>query len=110
MMLSFSNQNEQAIDFSWRAIFKVALAVAIVYLLYLIRDVFVLIIFGLVLSLLFNPAIDFLQKLKFSRLGATFLVYFFIVVLLGLIIYWVLPPFINEIQELSQPFPIYFGK
>jgi len=110
MMLSFSNQNEQAIDFSWRAIFKVALAVAIVYLLYLIRDVFVLIIFSLVLSLLFNPAIDFLQKLKFSRLGATFLVYFFIIVLLGLIIYWVLPSFINEIQELSRPFPVYFGK
>lgn len=100
----------RVLDISWGTILKISLAFLIFYIIYLVRDVLVWFIFALIVSVLFNPAINFLRKLKIPRVLSVIFVYVAIFGILGLIIYLTAPMFILEIQQFSQLFPQYFEK
>jgi len=102
--------NERVFDISWSTILKVGIAFLIFYLLFLIRDLVVWLIFAIIISILFNPAIDFLQKRRVPRVLSAVLVYVSIFGLFGLSIYLITPSFITEIKNFSQNFPQYFEK
>lgn len=82
--------------------------VFLVYFLYLIRDILFWVLSGLIISVLFNPAIGFIQKLKISRGLATGLVYSSVLTALFFMVYWVVPVFKSEIYQISLGFPQYF--
>jgi predicted PurR-regulated permease PerM len=103
-------ENNHILDISWRTILKVAVAVLGFYVLYLIKDILIIIIFSLVISILFNPAIDFLQRKKIPRLFGTILIYVLFFGFLGLLVYIIAPVFISEIVQFIQLFPQYFEK
>ena len=108
-MFGITNSNK-AIDVSWSAIFKVVFVVFAAYFLYLTKDIFFWVVSGLIISILFNPAIGFLQKFKISRGVATAFVYLSVVAALFLMVYWVVPVFKGEIFQIAQGFPQYFDK
>lgn len=101
---------EKTLDISWGTILKIVLTFLCFYLLFLVRDILILIIFAIIISILFNPAIDFLQKRRIPRVLSVSLVYVFIFGFLGLFIYLIVPVFIFEIQQFTQFFPQYFEK
>jgi len=101
-------ENKKAADISWNAIIKIALTLVIGYALYLARDVLLLTLFGLIISVLFNPAINFLRKFKISRTIATLFVYFSVLGALAMMIYFLAPVIVVETQQLGQLFPVYF--
>jgi predicted PurR-regulated permease PerM len=96
-------------DISWNSIFKVVVMVFLVYSLYLVRDILFWVVSGLVISVLFNPAIGFIQKFKISRGLATAFVYLSVLSVLFFMVYWVTPVFKSEIYQISQAFPRYFN-
>jgi len=98
------------LDISWGAIIKIAFAVILIYTLYMARDVLLITFFGLVISMLFNPAINLLQKMKISRVIASSFVYFITLGIMGTAIYLVSPVFMVEMQQLAQRFPTYFER
>jgi len=100
----------RVLDISWGTILKLTVAFFTLYLLYLIRDILVWVVFGLILSVLFNPAVDFLSRKYFPRVLATILVYVLVFGILGFLIYSTAPLFVSEIQQFSQMFPEYFEK
>ncbi len=100
--------DEKILDISWKTIFKFAIAFFCFYILYLIRDLLVWFLFALIISILFNPAIDFLQRKKVPRILGVIFVYFNIFTALSFLIYFTAPMFITEIQQFSQFFPQYF--
>ena len=102
--------SSRVLDISWGTILKLTVAFFSLYLLYLIRDILVWVVFGLILSVLFNPAIDFLQKKYFPRVLATILVYVIVFGIIGFLVYSTAPLFVSEIQQFSQFFPEYFEK
>jgi predicted PurR-regulated permease PerM len=102
--------SEKILDISWGTILKIAIALLCFYVLYLIRDILILVIFALIISVLFNPAINFLRKLKIPRVLSVIFVYLAIFGILGLVIYWTAPMFVSEIQQFSQLFPQYFER
>ena len=53
---------EKVLDISWKTILRIAIAGLVFYLLYFVRDILIWIIFAIIISVLFNPAINFLQK------------------------------------------------
>jgi len=108
-LINFGDKN-QSLDVSLAAILKIAAAIIIFYSLYLVRDILLWVLFGLIISVLFDPAIDFLQKFRISRPLAVFLVYFTALGLFGWTIYLIAPILIAEIQQFSQLFPLYFEK
>jgi predicted PurR-regulated permease PerM len=102
--------NEKILDISWGTILKIGIAFLVFYFLYLIRDILIWFIFALIISILFNPAIDFLQKRKVPRGISTIFIYIFAFGILGLLIYFTTPVFISEIRQFTQLFPQYFEK
>ncbi|HOX30552.1 MAG TPA: AI-2E family transporter [Candidatus Paceibacterota bacterium] len=106
----FSKQEDGKLDISWRAIFKLVVVFFSAYVIWIIKDILILFLFGLVISVLFSPAIDFLQRLRVARTLAVFLVYVAILGMLGSFVYLIAPVFIVEIEQFSVLFPIYFEK
>lgn len=102
--------DNRTLDISWGTILKISLAFIIFYIIYLVRDILVWFIFALIISVLLNPAINFLYRLKVPRRLAVILVYVTIFGFLGLIVYLSAPIFVIEIQQFSQLFPQYFEK
>lgn len=103
-------KQERVLDISWETIFKIFLAAICFYLLYLIRNILVWFVFAIIISVLFEPLINFLQKRKIPRLASVLLVYFAIFGLVSFLIYSTVPLFITEIRQFSQFFPQYFEK
>src|SRR4030042_1533239 len=98
------------LDISWGTIFKIAFIAFLFYIIYLIRDVLILSIFALIISILLNPLINFFQKKRVPRVIAVIFVYVGIFGLISLLIYSLASVFIIEIQKFSNIFPEYFEK
>lgn len=103
-------EEKTLLDITWRTILKICLAGALVYFLYLIRDIIVWLIFALTISILFNFLIDFLEKKKIPRILAVILVYVALFSALGFFIYQTAPIVLSEFRQFSQNFPVYIQK
>lgn len=101
---------EKILDISWGTIVKIGLAIVFFYLIYAVRDVLIWFVFALVISVLFNPAIDFLQKRKIPRVAGAAFVYVAVFGVLGLVIYLMVPIFTSEIVDFSLSFSDYFER
>jgi predicted PurR-regulated permease PerM len=101
---------EKILDVSWESIFKIAIAIIGFYILYLIKNIVVWFIFALIISVLFNPAIDFLQRKRVPRVVAAVFIYIFVFGLIALFIYSTGSVFVSEISNFSKVFPQYFEK
>lgn len=106
----FSKHDNELLDISWRAILKLVVVFLAAYVIWIVKDILILFLFGLVISVLFSPAIEFLRRLRVSRTLAVFLVYISILGVLGFIINLIAPVFIMEIEQFSVLFPVYFEK
>ncbi|MFH1643482.1 MAG: AI-2E family transporter [Patescibacteria group bacterium] len=100
----------QTLDISWGTILKIAFASFCFYITYLIRDILVWSLFALIISVLFEPAIDFLIRKKVPRSLAVSLIYVSAFGILALAIYWIFPILFVETKQFSQLFPQYFEK
>jgi len=98
------------LDISWGTIIKTIAALGGLYFLYLIRDMLIWFIFALVISILFNPAINFLRKLKVPRVMGTILIYLALFVLIGGFIYMVSFSLVQELVKFSSNLHLYFDE
>ena len=96
------------LDISGSAILKISAAIIAFYVLYQIRSILVWFLFALVISILFEPPVSFLTRLKIPRILSVIFVYVAFFGLLTLIAYITIPMLINEIQEFSRILPQYF--
>ena len=104
------NNKTQVLDISWGTILKTSLAFFCFYIIYLIKDILVWSVFALIISVLFEPAIDFLNRRGLPRFLSVSLVYLTIFSLLALTIYWIFPLLFIELRQFSQLFPQYFER
>ncbi|MCP6719262.1 MAG: AI-2E family transporter [Patescibacteria group bacterium] len=103
-------EEDKVLDISWVTISRIAVAFLGFYVLYLIRDILIWIIFALVISILFNPVISFLERRRIPRAISSVLIYVIIFSILSLLLYWIIPIFVFEIQQFTQLFPQYFER
>jgi len=104
------NLSSRVLDISWGTIMKIVLAMGALYFIFLVRDILIWFIFALVISVLFNPAINFLRKARVPRVLGSILVYLGIFGLLGSFIYTLAPLLFTELQQFSLNLPIYFDQ
>lgn len=102
--------SEKILDISWRTILKISIAIIIFYILFSVREILIWFVFALTISILFNPAVNFLQRKKIPRGLAVVLIYVGIFGLLSLLIFLIVPLLISEIQIFLESFPQYFEK
>ncbi|MBI2041800.1 MAG: AI-2E family transporter [Candidatus Nealsonbacteria bacterium] len=99
----------KTLDISWETILKIAVAAGFFYVLYLLRNILIWVIFALIISVLFDPAVNFLKKFM-PRILAVILIYVSVFGIIGMSIYLVAPLFVKEINQFSQDFPTYFER
>ena len=102
------NNQARVLDISWNTILKLAVGGLVIYILFLTKDIVVWVLFGLIISILLDPAIDFLQRLRVPRVLGSIGVYSVIFGIVAFIIWGTAPFFVNEIQRFSKLFPQYF--
>lgn len=100
-------EDKNLLDISWGAILKILLAVIVVYLLYQIADILVWSIFALIISILFNPVIEFLRKTGIPRVVAVISVYLVFFGALAALIYLGTPSIYEELKRFSLLLPEY---
>ena len=101
---------EQSLDISWQAIIKVLITGFALYLLFLTRDIVIWFCFALIISLLVEPAVNFLRWLRLPKVLAVVVIYLAIFGVLGLMLYLTAPIFVFELNQFSQHIPEYFEK
>jgi predicted PurR-regulated permease PerM len=101
-------EREQVLDISWGTIGKIFIAIFVFYFIYLTREIALWFFFALAMSVLLDPAINFLRKFWIPKIVAVFFVYFSIFGILGALTYLIAPIFISEVKQLSQNLPDYF--
>ncbi len=101
---------EQRLDISWGTIIKVLAIGLTLYILYLVRDIVVWFCFALIISLLADPAVNFLRKFKIPKIISVIIIYLSVFGAIGLLIYAISPLFVEEIKQFSQNIPEYFEK
>ncbi len=99
----------EMIDITWRAIFKVSVAIILFGLIFLLKDIIIWAFIALFISILFDPLVDFLEKKKINRAFGAVLVYFSALLVCGLLAFIVVPPLVEETQYFSSLFSQYFN-
>lgn len=103
-------KEEKTLDISWNTILKIGVAILFFYLIFSVRHILTWLIFALIISILLEPAIEFLEKRKIPRALATALIYLLLFCFIGFLVYFSALPLFNELQKLAQLFPQYFEK
>mgnify|MGYP000467321802 CR=1 FL=1 len=102
-------KEEKTLDLSWSTIFKIAVFLFFVYLIYLIKEILVFTLFAFVISFLIEPIITVLEK-KLPRIISVLIVYFFIFFFVGYLIFFLVSPIFSESQKFIKSIPDYFER
>jgi len=97
----------QTLEISWRSIFRIVITFFALYTVFLIQDILLLSVFGLVIAILFEAPIRILSKKMPKGLAIIFL-YSSVLVLLSFLIYLPASSLVDETKEFINLFPVYF--
>jgi Domain of unknown function DUF20. len=91
-------KEERTLDLSWKTIFRICAFLFLLYLLYLVKDILVLILFAFILSFLVEPAISFLEEKRISRPISVLFIYLFLFSFLGILIFFLVSQFFQSLK------------
>ena len=97
--------NRQIIEISTNTILKILLFLLGIALLYLVRDVLLILLLSIVIASGIDPGVRKLQRLRFPRPLAVLVIYIGTIALFGLVFYLIVPPFMSEMRSFAQTFP-----
>ncbi len=102
--------NQPFLNITWGSIFKICVAVILMYILFVVKDIIVWFIFALMIAILFNFPIDYLEKKKVPRILSAVVLYLSIFALIALFIYESAPVLLSEFKDFALKFPDYLKK
>lgn len=105
-----SEEKQLTINISTSTIVKIIVVIAILGILYMLRDVLLMLVVAIVLASALNPWVNALQRKRVPRIVATLFIYLaffgsFIIVLILLI-----PPIATEVTDIAKNFPTYYER
>jgi predicted PurR-regulated permease PerM len=98
------------INISTNTVIKITLFALALYFLYLIREILAIVFVAIILSSAIDPLVDWLQKKKIPRTLSILTIYVLGLLLIGGMLYLILPPIIAQLFDLAENFPRYFDK
>lgn len=98
------------INISTLTIVKILLTLLLVYFLFIIKDVIIILFVSLVLASALDPWVDWLKKKKIPRSVSVICIYLIAFLIIGSILFLLIPPISQEIGQLASNFPKYFEK
>lgn len=90
------------IEISTGTIFRAILILLALWFLYLVRDVIMLLFISIIIVSALDPIIDWLQRKKICRSVGVLLVYFILLIVIGLSISFLIPPIVEQFKDFSS--------
>jgi len=91
-------------------VIKILLMFILFYFLFLIREILAVLFISLVLASAIDPWVDWFEKRKIPRGISMFIIYFFVFAIIALVLYLLIPPIIEQVNDLAKNFPQIFEK
>lgn len=92
------------------SVLKIILLFIGLWLLYLIRDVLIILLVVSVISIALEPFVVKLEKDKIPRSISVIVIYLALLAVIGLAIYFIIPPVANQIKDLALNLPYYSSR
>jgi predicted PurR-regulated permease PerM len=102
------NNKRVTFDISYAAFLKTIVIVLLLLFLYLVRDLLLLMVVAIVIASGIDSWVDFLQKKKIPRWVSVIFTFLILVSLIVLIFSLLIPPIIDQVQQLAKILPQYF--
>jgi predicted PurR-regulated permease PerM len=102
--------NESKVHISTGIIFRTILVLLAIWFLYLVLDILALLFISVIIVSAIDPAVDWMQKKKIPRSVGVLLIYLVLFSILGVSIYFIIPPLVEQAQELGRDFPTYYQR
>lgn len=94
---------------SYSSILKVFIVIIGIWFLYQILDVVAIVIFSIIVSSVVAPIIDKMQVYKIPRVLGGLIIYIALIIAIGLVLFLLVPPLIQEIANLSKQLPYFIN-
>lgn len=95
------------VDITWRSIIRFFVVCLIIYSLFYFSQILLWIFLALVISFLFNPIIDVIERKKISRPIAASVIYGVFIVIVMRVILSIFPPLVKELSLLTNSISLY---
>lgn len=101
---------KQIYEISITSVIKILILLAGIWLLYLVRDVLLIILVSAIIVVALEPFVKRLAKQGIPRVLSVIVMYIALLVSLGLFVYFIVVPVAGQIKEIPLNFPYYSGK
>lgn len=95
-------------DISTASVIRVVIVLLVLWFLYFVRDIVAIVFVSIIIAAALSPIVDRWSKRGFPRTLSIVLIYLLVLGILGAIVYFVLPPMIEQIKQLADRLPNYF--
>ena len=102
--------SQSNVTISYSSIIRVVVVLAVLFLLYILREVIALVFIAIILAAAFDPWVDWFQKYKIPRSVSILTIYIIIIGILALVIVLMVPPISEQFSQLGKNLPIYYEK
>lgn len=99
----------QDFDESTKVILKVIFAVLILVFLWTVREVIFILLFSLILASALDPLVDYFSEKRVPRAVSVLTVYVLFLGIVGVVIYLLIPPVIEQFKLLTENLPQYYA-
>ncbi len=93
------------INITTLTVIKIFLVFVMFYFLFLIREILAVLFVSLILASALDPWVDWMQEKKIPRAIGVLFIYLTMFLVVGTVIFLMIPPIITQISELTENFP-----
>jgi len=100
--------NSPTLDISVATLLKILAVILGLWFVYLVRDIIAIVFVAIIIAAALSPAIDWCARRRMPRALTIVLIYLAIIAFFGLIVYFVVPPAIIQLRQLTDQLPKFF--
>ena len=105
-----NNNRPININITTLTVIKIFLVFVMFYFLYLVREILAVLFVSLILASALDPWVDWMQNKKIPRAIGVLFIYLAMFLIVGTVIYLIIPPIITQVSELTENFPVIVEK
>ncbi|MCX6743602.1 MAG: AI-2E family transporter [Candidatus Parcubacteria bacterium] len=99
-----------SIEISPATVIKVVFILGLLYIAFLIRGIIIILFFAFILVSILEPLVDWLKTRRIPRWAAVIFIYAILLGLIAILIFLLISPITNQVEQLKLNFPVYWGK
>lgn len=98
------------VNISSTTIIKVMIIVALLWFIYLVKDVILILIVALILASAFNPWVTWLKARRVPRIVGVLVIYLLVFGIFALSVGMLIPPIVEQLSQIGNHFPEYYDR